>query len=447
MLLPEKCVPFPNFGRSGVYLFYLWGSIFLPMKYHYILLVALLFCKINVAAAQEGCTDPQALNFNALAVMNNGSCMYPTTTYIPVLKSTLPGSLNEISGLVYANGTWWAHNDSGNSNQFQEINPATGSVIRTVTLDNVTNRDWEDVAAVNDTLFIGDFGNNGNNRTDLGVYTVPIEAIQGTSNPSVPASSYTFTNYSYPDQSDFSAQPQDSTVFDCEAMLFASNRLHLFSKNHRDYTTSHYTVNPLTGETTKKGTLDIGGMITGADISPDGKVIALVGYNLRGLPAVFCWFLWDWPAGTDDYFQGNKRRIEFGSALISGQVESIAFSGNRSGYIANENTTYNGIPLVAQGIRTFDCSQWIPEVSETSEPLFARERLRVHPNPATEETAIFWEEGFTPLTLRLFTANGKLIQKTDEPESGMSIRSESGIHFLVVQWNDGFFTTKCIVFE
>lgn len=296
-------------------------------------------------------------------------------------------------------------------------------------------------------FFIGDFGNNSNNRTDLGIYSVPLSAVQGSTSPVLPNGSFSFIPYSYPDQVSFNTQPQDSTVFDCEAMLFQNGLIHLFSKNHRDYSTTHYTVDPLTAEVVKINSLNTAGMITGADISPDGKVIALVGYNLRGLPSVFCWFLWDWPAGTNDFFAGNKRKIEFGSALISGQVESIAFSGNRSGYIANENTAFNGIPLVAQSIRTFDCSQWIPEISATSESFPATERLNAYPNPATERTAIFWDESFTPLTLRLFTADGKLIQKTDEPESGMSIRSEPGIHFLVVQWNDGFFTTKCIVFD
>ena len=412
-----------------------------------VLFPCFLLSQVPFSWAQTGCTDPQALNFSASAVSNDGSCMYPVTTYVPVFKASLPGALSEISGLVNCGGSWWAHNDSGNATAFSEINPESGLVIRTVTPAGAHNRDWEDAASTGDTLFIGDFGNNSNNRTDLGIYSIPLSAIQNSGNPVVPDGSYSFIPYAYPDQVSFTTQPQDSTVFDCEAMLFHDGLIHLFSKNHRDYTTTHYTVEPLTAAVVKRGSINTEGMITGADISPDGKIIALAGYNLRGLPSVFCWFLWDWPAGTDDFFAGNKRKIEFGSALISGQVESIAFSGNRKGYIANENTTFNGIPLVTQGIRTFDCSAWIPELSPVEEVAPAHARLRAYPNPASGAATLHWETGDVPVMMRIFAPDGRLVQQFSNPESGMSVQLETGCYFIVSQWQKGKTGVTRLVFN
>jgi hypothetical protein len=99
--------------------------------------------------------------------------------------------------LVNCGGSWWAHNDSGNATAFSEINPESGLVIRTITPTGAHNRDWEDAASTGDTLFIGDFGNNSNNRTDLGIYSIPLSAIQNSGNPVVPDGSYSFIPYAY----------------------------------------------------------------------------------------------------------------------------------------------------------------------------------------------------------------------------------------------------------
>lgn len=112
-----------------------------------------------------------------------------------LLKSALPCSESCICSL-----NWWtagAHNDSGNATAFSEINPESGLVIRTITPTGAHNRDWEDAASTGDTLFIGDFGNNSNNRTDLGIYSIPLSAIQNSGNPVVPDGSYSFIPYAY----------------------------------------------------------------------------------------------------------------------------------------------------------------------------------------------------------------------------------------------------------
>lgn len=335
----------------------------------------------NLSFAQPGCPDPQATNFNPNATQNDGSCLYPITTYAPIFSANLDSDLREISGLHRSNGEWWAHNDSGSDPAFFSINPENGAILKKIELMNAQNRDWEDICADGQNLYIGDFGNNNNDRQNLGIYKVPLNAIGSGSNQTVSDSEYSFVPYQYPDQTDFSTTAEDSTVFDCESIIYTENKLHLFTKNWKEYQTSHYAIDPLNGAIEKIETFDADGLITAASISPDGKLIVLTGYDLRGLPTVFCWLLWDWPSGTDLFFSGNKRRIELGSAFSIGQVESIGFEGNRSGYIANERTEYGGVLFVPQRTWKVDFGDWVPESVATKSPVLEEARLNYYPNP------------------------------------------------------------------
>ena len=351
-----------------------------PKMYTTIYLLSLAYC----AQAQPGCTDPQAMNFNANATQNDGSCLYPITSYAPVFKSNLGSDLKEISGLDLAKGEWWGHNDSGFDPDFFSIDPENGGLLKKISLKDAHNRDWEDVCSDGFSLYFGDFGNNNNDRQNLGIYRVPFSAIGNGSNQTINANEYNFLPFAYPDQTDYSTTSEDSTIFDCEAMIFTKGKLHLFLKNRKEYQTTHYAFNPINSSIQKLESFDTQGLITGASLSPDGKTIALVGYDIRGLPIVFCWLLWDWQAGTDMFFSGNKRRIELGSAFSIGQVESIGFNTNRSGYIANERTEYAGILFVQQRTWAFDFSPWLPQSVATQNPSNKVENLlRVYPNPST----------------------------------------------------------------
>ncbi len=78
----------------------------------------------------------------------------------------------ETSGLVFFDNRLITHNDSGGMNALYEINTGTGNISRTVTIQNATNVDWEDICTDNDYIYIGDFGNNNGNRTNLKIYKV-----------------------------------------------------------------------------------------------------------------------------------------------------------------------------------------------------------------------------------------------------------------------------------
>ena len=137
------------------------------------LLFALLLLQSNASMSQAGCTDPNASNYNASATSNNGSCSYPAITLALNNQKNLPVTLNESSALVYTDGNLWTLNDGGNAAAIYRIDPANATILQTVNISNATNIDWEDLAADENYIYVGDFGNNANgNRTNLRILRI-----------------------------------------------------------------------------------------------------------------------------------------------------------------------------------------------------------------------------------------------------------------------------------
>lgn len=146
-------------------------------------------------------------------------------------KSTFPltNELNELSGLVFINDSILvAHNDSGNLPQLYFLNK-TGILLHTCTISNAKNIDWEDICYDGKKfLYIGDIGNNNNNRQDLTIYQV--NAQKAFENAEVESNSFQF---SYPEQKAFPETPKNRH-FDAEALTFYNNQLYLFTKCRTD---------------------------------------------------------------------------------------------------------------------------------------------------------------------------------------------------------------------
>src|SRR5690606_33877479 len=83
-----------------------------------------------------------------------------------VVLAPLPEVLTESSGLESnADYSFWSHNDSGNAPKLIRID-TLGQVLQQLEIDAI-NVDWEDMTKdVDGNLYIGDFGNNDNVRTD-----------------------------------------------------------------------------------------------------------------------------------------------------------------------------------------------------------------------------------------------------------------------------------------
>jgi len=392
---------------------------------------------VNTAIAQSGCPDPQATNYNAAATSNDGSCLYPITSYTPIFEANLPNDLQEISGLTQGGSKWWGHNDSGYQEEFFSIDPEAGNIFQKVTVKNAKNRDWEDIASDGINLYVGDFGNNNNDRQNLGIYIVPLFWIGNSNSETVQDTEWSFLPFSYADQTNFTTQPEDSTVFDCEAMIFCNDRIQLFTKSRRNYNTVHYVVNLTSNVAEKLEIFDAQGLITGASLSPDGKLIALIGYDLRPfIPTVFCWLLWDWPSGTNQFFAGNKRRIELGTALQIGQVESVGFSGDRSGYISHENTQFNGVTIVGESVRSFDFSPWVPASVGTGEAATSEQAFEIYPNPFSQTVQFQFSSEGKPDLLRVKNQLGQTVLTLEEVPETLDLSFLPKGFYVLESWRE-----------
>src|SRR5262249_6712999 len=141
-------------------------------------------------------------------------------------------------------GVFWVHNDSGDMARFFAIDSA-GTLLREVRVDGARNVDWEDIA-IDDSghLFLGDFGNNRNQRRDLVVYEVdephpapssPLPRVFHV--PVIRRLPFRFQDQrAFPDSAHFN--------FDCEAMFWRRGVLYLLNKHRSDIRTTLYRLDP-----------------------------------------------------------------------------------------------------------------------------------------------------------------------------------------------------------
>ena len=231
---------------------------------------------------QPGCTDPNAPNFDPAATENDGSCSYGTTNYLPLRLSTLPGVISETSGLMFWNGLLWTHNDSGGSSDLFALDPdETETVLRKVRIKNASNADWEDITRDEAFAYIGDFGNNNGTRTDLRIYKVNLDELEGDT------ATAEAIFFNYPDQTDFSSRPQNHN-FDAEAMVVMDDSLYIFTKNWGDMQSGIYVLpkEPGTYAAQRRGTIEANGLITGGSYDEGTQKLALCGHNFLLMPFV-----------------------------------------------------------------------------------------------------------------------------------------------------------------
>ena len=341
------------------------------------LIPLILFISIFIfeTQAQLGCTDPQASNFDQNASENDGSCLYNATNYEPEEITEIPVPLTEPSGLAFFDGTLWTHMDGGNEDKIYQIDTLTGAIIHSVIIVGGDNIDWEDMAQDEEYLYIGNFGNNPGNRTDLNILRV---AKSELSQNSAIAEKIEFE---YSDQTDFTLA-HNMNNFDCEAFFVYGDSLHLFSKNWVDFKTRHYVLpkTPGTYIAQVRDSFLVTGQVTAADITDENEVI-LMGYNVATSQA-FMWLLFDFK--NNDFFSGNKRKIGLGNVLNISQPEGLSFSHGREGFICSEN-----ISIFPQKLLKFSILDWV-----TNDTSFVFDypknnlSLTVFPNPFLNEISI-----------------------------------------------------------
>ncbi|MBM3421469.1 MAG: hypothetical protein FJY11_10090 [Bacteroidetes bacterium] len=296
-------------------------------------LVNILIAALFVWTLQQGCVRdiPAGPPVGDDDPPPSGQTFTVPVILTPVVR--LPGVLYESSGLALSlPGRFWSHNDSGNENKIYCFDLA-GNLLKTITVANSTNVDWEDFALDDmKRLYICDAGNNDNNRRDLKIYRIPDpESVSGTS---VTAEVISFT---YDDQTSF-PPPASLRHYDMEAVVWYSDSLFLFTKDRSNPLSGYtrmYKMPATPGTQTARyagrfylGTTTAEVRVTAADIDrANGKVVLLTARRL----IVFSNYT------GSRFFEGNITYHPFTSA--PGQVEAVIFNGTDGYYLTEEGTT------------------------------------------------------------------------------------------------------------
>ena len=305
-------------------------------------LVGSLLLFVNIIFAQiSGCTDSNANNYNSSATVNNGSCTYNNSFQSVTEIGLLTPSVPESSGIIFDSGFIWTHNDSGNPNKFYKINPNTAALVQTLTLTNFQNTDWEDITSDNNYFYLGDFGNNNGDRTDLKVIRISKSQFINSTNTSVSVTGEAI-NFSYLDQTDFTSN--SLTNFDCESIISIGNFLYLFSKDRGDFKTRVYKLSKTPGSYVLAPftSYNTNGLITGADFNSTTNEVVLIGY-LSNKKNSFLFYLNDF--NTDFFFSGNVRRVEIGNSSNDWQTEGVAYKNTNELFISCESSSYTNAKL------------------------------------------------------------------------------------------------------
>jgi hypothetical protein len=293
-------------------------------------LILLLFCILLSCGSKRGCLDPAAINYEADAILDDGSCYYNTVSRSPIKLTNINNQVKEPSGLAYDGERLWTINDKGGENKVYSIDINSGKTTETIILSNATNIDYEAMAFKKGFLYVGDIGNNDGDRRDLTIYKFkkpsPIEEYTSVNTEKI--------TYKYPEQKDY--KKVKKTEFDAEAMVVSKSSIYVFTKSHASERTVLYKIPDKAGNhnAEMKGIFHPGGLITDAAINEDESVIALLGHDKSNC---FVWILSGFESGN--FFSGKKVKINIGSFQDLGKVEGITFKNNEELFISSERTS------------------------------------------------------------------------------------------------------------
>lgn len=248
----------------------------------------------------------------------------------------LPKKLKEVSGITYFPETnlIYALEDSGNKNEIYAINSG-GKLENTIAITNAENVDWEDITKDKEgNIYIGDFGNNDNERNDLCIYKIAKNELSKENT----VSEYKIS-FSYPEQTEFPPKKKE-LFYDVEGFFEYQNYFYLFTKNRsKGFDGTAFIYKILNAPGIQKA-VRIGEfktcdhynhcVLTSATISPDGKKVALLSHDKIVLFEGF---------QRDLFHQGSQTEIKLNHFS---QKEAIVFKDNTTLFIADEKTNKAG---------------------------------------------------------------------------------------------------------
>lgn len=314
----------------------------------YIVIFLMLF-SLQTKAQVCGCIDSLAKNYNPLATINNGSCVYKSKSVRPLFSVVLGNSLPETSGLVKWDGFLWTHNDDTDTHLYA-LDTLSGKIIKSYIVPKVLNTDWEEITQDSAYLYVCDFGNNyKGNRKDLHLLRIEKKSMQ-LNQPKIDTIAFRYSN-----QKELEPKHSNRTNFDCEAMIVTRDSMYLFTKQWKSKKTSIYSLPKIPGNYVAKYkiTYPIKGLISGLTYIDAKKLVVLCGYTKKLNP--FVYLLYDYKG--EDFFSGNKRKIKL--KLPFHQIEGIATSDGLHYYLSNENFTKKPFIHVSQQLHLFDLTAFL----------------------------------------------------------------------------------------
>jgi hypothetical protein len=246
--------------------------------------------------------------------------------------------INESSGIAASrcqSGVFWTHNDSGDGPYIYAFDEK-GAALGIWRVDGAQNTDWEDIAGFKDRngkcfIYIGEIGNNELKRSEMTIYRVAEPQIAGTERDSTrtdplitePAEAIRFT---------YADGPKDA-----EALMInpGNGDIYVLTKSRKDASGAYKIPANSRDLVSVKKIADISvpsipdGLITGGDISPDGKRLVVCDYFLAyeiKLP--------DNASNFDEIWKAKPLAIELGERKAG---ESVGYSiDGRSIYATSE---------------------------------------------------------------------------------------------------------------
>lgn len=210
---------------------------------------------------------------------------------------------------------FWTIEDAGNSNKVYGLD-AKGTIARTLTLENVSNNDWEDLTSdCEGHLYVGDFGNNSKKRKTFSILKISnVRAV---------------TNSTKVDVINFTL-PKKVKSKDFEAFFLLNGNFYIFSKERKKGILLKVPNSLGNHEATRVSTFNLKGKdnkITSAAVSKDGKVVVLLNHDKL-------WQLTDF--NGDDFFTGTIKKITLNH---NSQKEGICFKDANTLLITDERKT------------------------------------------------------------------------------------------------------------
>lgn len=150
----------------------------------------------------------------------------PKTDELKV-EFSLPKKLKEVSGMAMSKdkNIIWTIEDQGNKNVVYGLD-LQGRLIADVLVENADNLDWEDITSdPQGHLYIGDFGNNENDRQDLSILKIDLQNTAQKSTQVIQT-----TKFHYEGQTEFPPK-KSNWLYDCEAFVEMDGSFYLFTKN------------------------------------------------------------------------------------------------------------------------------------------------------------------------------------------------------------------------